>query len=79
MQLAEAQSAQTDRGPLAELRVVCEQVFRCLMRLQAAHAQRQSRDETALKSWLRELDYLAKGMIAGKEPSENQLHEAFIA
>ena len=29
--------------------------------------------------WLHELDYLAKGMIAGKQPTENQFTEAFIA
>jgi Apea-like HEPN len=69
----------TEKPPLDQLRAVCGQVFRCLMRLQAAHSQRQSRDETVLKGWLRELDYLAKGMIAGKQPSESQLHEAFIA
>jgi hypothetical protein len=65
--------------PLEQLRAVCQQVFRCLMRLQAAHPQRESRNETVLKGWLRELDYLAKGMIAGKEPNENQLKDAFIA
>jgi len=29
--------------------------------------------------WLHEIDYLAKGMIAGKEPTETQLTQAFIA
>ena len=29
--------------------------------------------------WLHELDYLAKGMIAGKQPTETQFIEAFIA
>ena len=32
-----------------------------------------------LTNWLHELDYLAKGMIAGKQPTESQFAEAFIA
>lgn len=64
--------------PLDQVRGVCEQVFRCLMRLQTANPARESRDEKALKSWLRELDYLAKGMIADKQPTEAELHEACL-
>ncbi len=66
----------TDNSALDQLGEVCEQVFRSLMRLQAAHVGQ--RDETVLKSWLRELDYLAKGIVAGKRPTESQLREAFI-
>ncbi|PYJ55968.1 MAG: hypothetical protein DME82_05820 [Verrucomicrobia bacterium] len=64
--------------PLEQLRAVCQQVFKCLMRLQAAYPQRQSRNDTVLKGWLRDLDYLAKGMIAGKQPDDRQLKDAFI-
>jgi len=67
-----------DKLPLDQLRTVCRQVFRCLMRLQAAYPQRESRNETVLKGWLRELDYLAKKMIAGKKPDERELDNAFV-
>lgn len=68
----------TDRLQVDQLRSVCEQVFKCLMRLQAAYPQPQARDEAVLKSWLKELDYIAKGIIAGKDPTETQLQDAFI-
>jgi hypothetical protein len=64
--------------PLDRLRAVCEEMFRCLMRLQAAHPRRESRTENVLKNWLRQLDYMAKGMIVGKTPSEGELGSAFI-
>lgn len=32
-----------------------------------------------MTKWLRELDYLAKGVIAGKQPTASQFAEAFIA
>jgi hypothetical protein len=68
----------TDEVQLDQLRGLCEQVFRCLMRLQAKHSQRSSRAKEALTMWLHELDYLAKGMIAGKQPTEAQFVGAFI-
>ena len=69
----------TDQRQLDQLRSLCEQVFRCLMRLQAGHSQSASRGKEVLTAWLHELDYLAKGLIAGKQPTETQLAEAFIA
>jgi hypothetical protein len=69
----------TDELQLDQLRSLCEQVFRCLMRLQAGHSQRSSRGKEALTMWLHELDYLAKGVIAGKQPTETQFTETFIA
>jgi hypothetical protein len=61
-----------------KLRVLCEQTFRCLLRLQAAHPQSTARGEGALKGWLKELDFLSAGFIAGKEPSEKHLRDAFV-
>ena len=69
----------TEELQLDQLRSLCEQVFRCLMRLQAGNSQGSSRGKETLSTWLHELDYLAKGMIAGKQPTETQLTEAFIA
>lgn len=68
----------TEELQLNQLRSLCEQVFRCLMRLQAGNSQGSSRGKETLSTWLHELDYLAKGMIAGKQPTETQLNEAFI-
>jgi hypothetical protein len=68
----------TDELQLDQLRSLCEQVFRCLMRLQAGHSQPAPRGKEILTMWLHELDYLAKGVIAGKQPTETQFAEAFI-
>jgi hypothetical protein len=67
-----------DATPVEELYVLCQQVFRCLLRLQAAHPDPQQRDKQALPRWLSFLDFLSKGIIAGKEVSADQLREAFI-
>ncbi len=67
------------KAALHQLRNLSEHVFRSLMSLQRAHTARSSRGKETLTEWLRELDYLAKGLIAGKEPTETQLAEAFIA
>jgi hypothetical protein len=70
----------TDEPQLHRLRVLCEQVFRSLKRLQAAHANRSSRGKETMAKWLHErIDYLAKGLIAGKQPTEAQLNDAFIS
>jgi hypothetical protein len=69
----------SDQLQLDQLRGLCEQVFRCLMRLQASHSQPAPRGKEILTMWLHELDYLAKGVIAGKQPTETQFAEAFIA
>jgi hypothetical protein len=68
----------TDEQRLDQLRMFCEQTFKCLLRLQAAHPQRTSRGEDALKTWFRELDYLVAGMAAGRQPTDDQLSDAFI-
>ena len=68
----------TDELQLDQLRSLCEQVFRCLMRLQAVHSQRSSRGKEALTTWLHELDYLAKGMIAGNQPTATQFSETLF-
>src|SRR5260370_33014058 len=62
----------TDELQLDQLRSLCEQVFRCLMRLQAGHSQGSSRGKEALTMWLHELDYLAKGMNPGRQPPSTQ-------
>jgi hypothetical protein len=52
-------------APVSEMYALCEQVFRCLLRLQA--------------DWLSLLDFLSKGIIASKTVDDNQFKEAFIA
>jgi hypothetical protein len=69
----------TDEPQLQRLRVLCEQVFRSLLRLQAAHSDRSSRGKESMTKWLHEIDYLAKGLVAGKHPTEAQLSDAFVA
>jgi hypothetical protein len=69
----------TDEPQLQQLGRLCEQTFRCLLRLQAAHPLPASRGEGVLTSWFKELDYLVAGMVAGRQPSETQLSDAFIA
>jgi hypothetical protein len=49
------------------------------MRLQVGHSQPAPRGKEILTTWLHELDYLAKGVIAVKQPTETQFAEAFIA
>lgn len=69
----------TDDVRLGELRVLSGHVFRCLMKLQSVHVQPSSRGESALNDWLLNLDYIAKGLVAGKQPTETQFRDAFIA
>jgi hypothetical protein len=68
----------TDEEQIDQLRRLCEQTFRCLLRLQAAHPHRLLKGENVLAAWLRELDYLVAGFGAGKQPAETQLAETFI-
>ncbi len=68
-----------EESQLQQLRGLCEQVFRCLMRLQKSNTSSSGRGQETMMTWLRELDYLAKALIAGKEPTATQLAEAFIA
>jgi hypothetical protein len=31
-----------------------------------------------MTKWLHEVDYLAKGLISGKQPTQSQLNDAFV-
>lgn len=57
---------------------LCQQVFRCLLRLQAAHPETSERGKETLARWLSLLDFLSKGIIAGKDIVPEQLREACI-
>lgn len=63
---------------VADAFAVCGEAFRALLRLQSSLSEPHQRGEKALAGWLVELDYLAKGMIAGKPPTAGQLTEAYI-
>lgn len=67
-----------DETPFVEMYGLCEQVFRCLLRLQAAHPETSQREKETLARWLTILDFLSKGIIAGKDIDTHQLQEAFI-
>jgi hypothetical protein len=67
-----------DETPVDEMYALCEQVFRCLLRLQAAHPEASQREKETLARWLSLLDFLSKGLIAGKEIDVHQFQEAFI-
>jgi hypothetical protein len=66
----------TPDAPLEEIYVLCQQVFRCLLRLQAAHSSQRGKE--ILAHWLALLDFLCKGIIAGKRIDSVQFQEAFI-
>jgi hypothetical protein len=68
----------TYKPQLHRLRMLCEQVFRSLMSAMAANSDRSSRGKETMARWLHEVDYLAKGLIAGKQPTESQLNNAFV-
>ena len=68
----------SDEVRLDEVRIACEQAFKCLLRLQAAFPESVARGENALKAWLLNIDYLAAGILAGKMPTEDQFSEVFI-
>jgi hypothetical protein len=67
-----------DEAPVAEMYALCQQVFRCLLRLHAAHPVASQRGKETLARWLSLLDFLSKGITAGKDIGANQLTEAFI-
>jgi hypothetical protein len=66
----------THDAPLEEVYALCQQVFRCLLRLQADHCSQRGKE--TLARWLALLDFLSKGMIAGKQIDSVQFQEAFI-
>lgn len=68
-----------DEAPVEEMYALCEQVFRCLLRLQAARPTPSERDKETLARWLTLLDFLSKGIIAGKIIDSAQFEEAYIA
>lgn len=66
-------------APVAELYALCQEIFRCLLRLQTAHSLPAQRGKETLARWLSLLDFLSKGIIAGKSIDVDQLSEAFIS
>lgn len=64
-----------DDALLDRVRQVCEDCFRCLLRLQN---QSPDQSENALAKWQGSLDYLAKGMIAGKTFDDAELRSTFL-
>jgi Apea-like HEPN len=69
----------TDHAVIDAIYDLCQQVFRCLLRLQAAHRSPSERGETTLTQWMAFLDYLvAKCMVPGKPIDGTEFQEAFI-
>jgi hypothetical protein len=68
-----------DIDDVRHLYALCQEVFRCLLRLQAARSDISQRQKNALDEWVNLLDFLAKGLIAERQIDESQLKEAFIA
>ena len=68
----------TDEGALEEMYVLCQHVFRCLLRLQAANPEAIQRKKETLAQWLTLLDFLSKGIIAGQNITQSQFQNAFI-
>jgi hypothetical protein len=68
----------TDEGELEEMYVLCQHVFRCLLRLQAANPEALQRKKETLAQWLTLLDFLSKGIIADQDITESQFQNAFI-
>ena len=64
--------------PVEDMYTLCERVFRCLLRLQAANPEISQKGKETLARWLTLLDFLSKGLIAGKEIDARQFQEAFI-
>jgi hypothetical protein len=67
-----------DVDDVRDMYALCQEVFRCLLRLQASRPNVSQRRKDALDEWLSLLDFLAKGIIAGKKIDGGQLKEAFI-
>jgi hypothetical protein len=59
---------------VADAHALCDRVFRCMLRVQKARGS----GKEVLAGWLRELDYLAKGHLAGRAPSEADLASAHL-
>ena len=68
----------TEKGALEEMYVLCQHVFRCLLRLQAANPEAIQRKKETLAQWLTLLDFLSKGIIAGQNITQSQFQNAFI-
>lgn len=68
-----------DNERVEELYTLCQQVFRCLLRLQAANCQSSQKEKETLERWLSLLDFLSKGLIAGIAIHPDQFNEACIS
>ena len=68
-----------DQKAFDELHEMCGACFRSLLRLRAAKAETSENNETALSSWLADLDFLAKGLIAGKTFGLEDFRGAYIS
>lgn len=68
-------TAGVDDALLDRVRRACDDCFRCLLRLRK---QSPDQSENALAKWLGSLDYLAKGMIAGKTFDDNELKHTHL-
>jgi hypothetical protein len=69
----------SDEAPLEEIYSLCQYIFRCLLRLQAKHTDASQRGKDTLAQWLAVLDFLSKGIIAGRDINADQFKQAFIA
>ncbi|HVR55651.1 MAG TPA: hypothetical protein VMT72_02340 [Pseudolabrys sp.] len=67
-----------DNAPVQQTYELCADVFRCLLRLQAALPNPDQRGAEALDKWLSLLDFLSKGIIAGKTISPKDFEEVHI-
>ena len=73
-----AGESKADEAVLDELHEICGSCFRALLKLQAAQPDTSGRSEAALRGWLANVDYLAKGLIAGKAIEIDQFRDAHI-
>jgi hypothetical protein len=68
----------TEIAALEELMDICKQCFRCLLELQLINHNATARSEDTLVRWLQTLDYLSKGLIAGRTISPDEFKAASI-
>jgi hypothetical protein len=65
--------------PLNDLRALCEDVFRSLLRFQGARRTLEERSAKTLDEWLRRIDHLVSGYGIGEEPDDAALALVFAA
>jgi hypothetical protein len=56
----------SDQGAIEEMYALCQHVFRCLLRLQAANFEAGKRGKETLAQWRTLFDFLSRGLIAGQ-------------